>query len=402
MNRWFGVRPYLGVIRKTTIVAMTNIPSIISVIAASLFMSVQASTLSVSTWGGEHGKAINLEFLAPFAEQAGISIAQNSPPGSEDLTAIPEGVVELSLYDAIDQCDNNHLMLLPTESLARTAAGEKIIQDYLPNALQPCAVGHSVWATVMAYNTSHIVEADKPHLIGDFFNTTYYPGKRVMRKSPQVLIEWALVASGIPGTDVYKALNDPESVWSLIEKKLNLIKHDIVWVERDIDALELLQSGEATFAMVSNDSLVRYADYQREDLGVLWDAAVTELAMWAIPTDAPNPAISWDFLQFVSDVAQSGKVASVFGYGPVRYSTLDLMDRGYHHLLPTAPQNRQNLLWGNSKWWRESSTAVISRFAAWLMEIETQNGLTLASVSEELPIASHLVLDDTIQIPIVP
>jgi len=356
----------------------------------------------VSTWGGEHGEAIDLKFLTPFSEEAGVLVSQDALDSSPDSSTTPKGIVELSLHDAIDRCDSNELMLLPTESLERAGASNRIIEDFLPNTLQPCAVGHSVWATVMTYSSQQFDNTNKPHLIGDFFNTAYYPGKRVLRKSPRVLIEWALVASGIQNTDVYNALHDSEVAWSLIEKKLNLIRQDIIWVESDVDALELLHSGEATFALVGNDSLVRYSTIHGVDAGVLWDAAVTELAMWAIPADAPNPATSWDFLKYATSVTHSGKVASVFGYGPVRYSTLDLIDKDYHHLLPTAPQNKQNLIWGNSKWWRDSSAVIVSRFASWLIEIEEQAELTLASVTEELPLERHLALGDPISLPIDP
>lgn len=386
---------HLSLIPITIKMIMTITPSIIAVTLAGFCISVQAAgTLSVSTWGGEHGEAIDLEFLTPFSEHAGVSVSQNTLDSLPDSLTVPEGIVELSLHDAIDRCDNNQIMLLPTESLEASEASKRIVEDFLPNTLQPCAVGHSVWAKVMTYNSKQFDNANKPHLISDFFNTAYYPGKRVMRKSPQVLIEWALVANGIQNTDVYKALDDSETAWSLIEKKLNLIRQDIIWVESDVDALEFLHSGKATFALVGNDSLVRYSANQSVDLGVLWDAAVTELAMWAIPTDAPDPVISWEFLKYATSVTHSGKVASVFGYGPVRYSTLDLIDKNYHRLLPTSPQNKQNLIWGNSKWWRESSTVIVSRFADWLIEIEQQTALTLASASEELPIESHLALGD--------
>lgn len=321
---------------------------------------------------------IGAEILDPFSASFNLTVNQlhEGQPENESV-----GIVELSLADAADACEKGEILLLPVDQLAGTS-DQRVIEDFVPNTLQPCAVGHSVWSSVAVFNKSRFLSNERPHLIADFFDIGAYPGKRIIHRSPQTIVEWALVASGIPSTKVYEALNSSEHAWSLIEKKLRAIEEHIIWVDSDSQAIDFLRSGVAAFAILNSDSVVRETMQRDDVLGVLWDAAVTDISLWAIPTEAENPEISWEFIQYAVSVNNSGKVASVFGYSPVRYSTLMLMDRSYQEILPTWPDNQLNLVWSNAKWWRDSSEKITERFAQWVDDIEVTPEIRLAAVSK--------------------
>lgn len=372
-------------------------PRLVAVIATCFCVSGYANPLTVSTWGGSHADAVSAEILRPFSVNFNVPVEQSSNDLTDGEALTLPGIVELSLSEAIDACEKSEILLLPVDRLDDADSNQNVIHDFVPNTLQPCAVGHSIWSTVVAFGNNRYGFEEKPHLISDFFDVQFYPGKRIIRRSPRVLAEWALVASGIAPSNVYAALDNPEQSWDLIDQKLKSIEEHIIWVDNDAEAIEFLHSGRAAFAMLSSDSLVRNSIQGPDQLGVLWDAAVTNLSLWAIPSDAVNPELSWEFIQYAASINNSGKVASVFGYGPVRYSTLQLMDRGYQKMLPSWPDNQHNLLWSNSRWWQDKSDFVTDRFTQWVLELEDRPELTLAAVSDSLAHNEIEAIDNVIR-----
>jgi putative spermidine/putrescine transport system substrate-binding protein len=92
--------------------------------------------------------------------------------------------------------------------------------------LQECGVGTIVWSTVFAFN-GEVLQGDKPTALKDFFDTKRFPGKRALRKSPRVNLEWALMADGVPASQVYEVLSTEAGVARAVAT-LDRIKADTV------------------------------------------------------------------------------------------------------------------------------------------------------------------------------
>ena len=58
-------------------------------------------------------------------------------------------------------------------------------------------MGTLFYSTVYAYNADNI-PGDKPAAMADFFDLDRFPGRRGMRRTPQVNLEFALIADGVP------------------------------------------------------------------------------------------------------------------------------------------------------------------------------------------------------------
>ena len=89
-------------------------------------------SLQLAVWGGSHAAMLDHAVLAPFEAVTDISL-QAKPRLNVDLDMKSSGadVIELELHEAIDACDNGELALLPGTDIG----------DFVPNALQPCALG---------------------------------------------------------------------------------------------------------------------------------------------------------------------------------------------------------------------------------------------------------------------
>src|SRR5690606_39362013 len=91
----------------------------------------------------------------------------------------------------------------------------------------------------------------RPASIQDFFDTKKIPGKRAMRKRPQVNMEWALLADGVPPAQVYDVLATPEGQQRAFDK-LDSIRKDLVWFDSWSQAPQLLNDGGAVLVQSAN------------------------------------------------------------------------------------------------------------------------------------------------------
>jgi len=292
------------------------------------------TSLQLAVWGGDHGAMLDHAVLTPFSAMTGVKIQANARLDPEDGRGIDSiDVVELELHEAIDACDKGELALLPGSDLA----------DFVPNALQPCAVGQYVWSTVFAFDQSAFKEGDQPSLISDFFNIGHYPGR-----------------------PVYETLDQTDQAWQIIERILEPIAHSIVWVDDDAQALEMLEDGTVSFAMVGSDALIRSVTSGTDNLLPVWDGAVNQMSLWAIPLNSARPELAWQFIRYATSVDATRQFSTVSGYGPSRFTTLEQISSNYHQYLPSSRSNLSNIVWGNSNWWRSSGKALDLHFVNWL------------------------------------
>jgi len=316
-----------------------------------------SSSLQLSVWGGGHRAMLDHAVMAPFATLTGVNIQSRERQGTElGSVAEPYDVIELELHEAIEACDKGELSLLPGSDLS----------DFVPNTLQPCAIGQYIWSTVFAFDRNTYKEDNRPSLISDFFNVGHYPGRRAVRRSPRVLSEWALLAAGVPATAVYETLAQADRAWQIVERVLEPIAHLIVWVDDDEQALQMLRDGTVSFAMVGSDALIRSVIAGADNLIPVWDGAVNQMSLWGIPPHSSDPELAWQFVRYATSVDATRRFSTVSGYGPSRYSTLEQISAAYHQYLPTNRTNLSNVIWGNSSWWRGSGKALDLYFVNWL------------------------------------
>ena len=322
----------------------------------------RAGHLQLAIWGGSHGAMLDHSILTPFSDLTRIEFRTRTrqdnwsllQPGAAER--VIDDVVEMELHEAVEACDSNSLALLPGREL----------DDFVPNTLQPCAVGQYVWATLFAYDRDAYREGNQPSLVSDFFNLTHFPGKRAVRRSPRVLAEWSLLAAGIPAAAIYDTLARQDSAWQLIERELTPIASSIVWVNSDEEAIELLENGTVSFAMLGSDALVEAVISGADDLQPVWDGAVNQVSLWGIPANAKNPELAWKFVRYATSIDATRRFSSLSGYGPARFSVLEQLSADYHRYLPSTRENLRNVVWGNSDWWRNHGKPLDRRFARWL------------------------------------
>jgi putative spermidine/putrescine transport system substrate-binding protein len=345
------------------------------VLAAALgtasFAASAQETLTVVSWGGSYGAAQQKHVIDPYQKDTGNKVLfEDYTGGVAEIKAQVESgniqwdVVDFEVIDLERACSEGLLENIPRDILPPGIDGVPADKDFIPEALaSECAVGNIVWSVVFAYNEKTI-GGTKPENITDVFDTSKIPGKRALRKRPQVNMEWALLADGVPPAEVYEVLSTPEGQARAFAK-LDTIKKDIVWFDSWSQAPQLLNDGGAVLVQSANgrfyDSIVR----ENKPFVIVWDGHVYDLDAWAIVKGSPKKDLALKFIAYATGSTPLAGMPDV-AYGPTRKSSMPLTDKNAAPHLPTAHLSKG--IQAGSDFWADYGESLGEKFNEWLLK----------------------------------
>ena len=193
-------------------------------------------SLTVVSWGGSYARACVKGYHERFTAETGIAINLEDYNGGlaqiraqVDVGNVYWDVVDLEIPDLVRGCDEGLLEYVEIDSLPAGPDGTPPAEDFVEGTLTDCGPATIFYSTVYAYNDENI-EGEKPATMADFFDLEKFPGRRGMRRSPLVNLEFALIADGVSLDSVYAILDTPEGVDRAF-RKLDTIKDQIIWWE---------------------------------------------------------------------------------------------------------------------------------------------------------------------------
>ena len=364
---------------------LRNLKFVLAVILAATAVHINAAaaadlTVRLESRVSGHADSMWSSVLHAQTEESGFSVEaytdnQSLPaPVRKPVSSSSANLVEMPLHDAIYACDEGDINLLP---LNRVIPDGATLADYIWNGVQPCGIGHSVWATYAVFDETGYTGESAPVLLQDVFDTVAFPGRRAIKKSPRAIVEWALMNGGVSRRDIYPALSSGK-IWPLIEKSLQQIASEIVWVDTDREALELLDKGLVSFAMVSSNNLVRQIAENKKShrsvdhYGVIWNGAIAQMSVLAVPKNTATAGVI-EFLRFITDPIRNLQMSTAHGYAPVGRAQTALINSNYLAAMPVGEQTN-DLFFGNDKWWREQGGYIDAMFHAFIdrtLQLET-------------------------------
>ena len=321
-----------------------------------------------------HGESLWMHFNDSHSHELSFEVVPKL--GQQGDREYRSDIVEMLLHDAIAACESGDINLLP---LDRILSKRNKFSDYVSNGLHPCGIGHSIWADFIAFDATMYINQPAPNSIRDFFDPDAFPGKRALKKSPRSLAEWILLLSGGSPVELYSMLSE-ENAWDKIEDTLRLIEPEIVWVDTDHEALQLLDAGAVRFIMVANYNLVRRIDARRKSelpfdhYGVVWSDVIAHMSMLTVPKQrlraeaslsATAPEQSLEFLRYMLEPMRNVQLSTALGYAPVNRLQVDFIDKAYRKAMPVDLQPG-SFFWGNNKWWREMGSGIEKKFSEYI------------------------------------
>jgi putative spermidine/putrescine transport system substrate-binding protein len=350
---------------------------VLSTALSSMAVAAMAD-VTVMSWGGAYTVSQVEAYHKPYTAATGkavVSVDSDNPaPAVKAMVEagnVTVDVADVEYADAVRLCDEGMLEPIDHAILPAGVDGMPAADDFLPGALTECGVANIVFSTIFAYDASKMPEG--PTTIADFFNLEKFPGKRGMRKGAKANLEMALMADGVPATEVYTVLATPEGqdrAFAMLDK----IKAETIWWEAGAQPPQLLADGEVAMTTAYNGRIFAAAAGEGKPFTTVWDGQVFEYDLFVIPKGAPNVEEAKEFVAFATSTQALADQAKWISYGPARKSSgplVGLYQDGKTEMgpyMPTAAANLTNALASSYEFWVDRDAELNERFQAWLAQ----------------------------------
>lgn len=354
---------------KRAISKLTTLISGATVLAAVSFPAF-ADSLTVVSFGGAYSEAQKKSMIDPYVAEKGVNILFDDYSGGvAEMTAQVESgsiqwdVVDIEAVDLERACSDGLLEVIPHDILPPGDDGTPAADDFYPASLSSeCGVGIMFWSMIYAYSTETI-KGGTPTTVADFFDTEKFPGKRALRKRPQGAMEWALIADGVPASEVYDVLSTDEGQDRAFAK-LSSIKKDIVFYDSWSQAPQLLNDGGAVMVQVPNGRIFSAIREENRPFVMVWDNNLYDQDVWSILKGTPRLEQALDFIAFATGTKAVAGMQDV-AYGPSRKSAMALVDPEIAKHLPTMHIDEGMRV--DSLFWADYGETLGEKFNQWLL-----------------------------------
>jgi putative spermidine/putrescine transport system substrate-binding protein len=322
-----------------------------------------ARNLTVVSWGGTYQEAQRKAFFDPFMKETGQTILDESYNGQMakvramvEVGNVTWDVVQAEAPEVINACEQGLLEIIDWDKI-----GDQ--KDFIPSAVMgECGVGNVVWAVVLAYNGDRI-KGEGPKNWADFWDVNRWPGKRALRKSAKFSMEIALMADGVPPSDVYKVLSSEAGVQRAF-KKLDALKPHLQWWEAGAQPPQWLASGDVVMTSTYNGR-ISVAIREGRNFRIAWNGQLYSIDSWVIVKGTPNLDLAYAFIKFASQPENQAAQAANYPIGPTHLKAIDSVDPKIAVDLPTYPANMKGALELDTEWWVVHQEELKARFHVW-------------------------------------
>jgi putative spermidine/putrescine transport system substrate-binding protein len=338
----------------------------------------ESRSVTAVSWGGSYGRAVNEGVNIPFAEESGIGVAVEDYNGGlaqiraqVEIGEIHWDLVDLEIADAVRGCDEGLLERLDINQLSPGPDGTPAAEDFAEGSWTDCGIGTLYWSMVYAYNEENILSETKPTTMSDFFDLETFPGRRGMRRVPQMNIEFALIADGVSLDQVYATMSTPEGLDRAFAK-LDTIKEEVIWWEAGAQPPQMLADGEVIMSTAYNGRIFNAQVLEDQPFVIVWDGQLLSIGQISIVAGTPRLDDALEYLKFASTAESLARISNRISYSPARKSGASLVathvtagvEMEPH--MPASPANAANALYYDWSWWADHQDEMNERFSAWL------------------------------------
>ena len=329
--------------------AILAAPSVMRGVAAA-----EDNTVYVGTWGGAWGRAQETYFNKPFTEKTGIKCVA---VGGISLAKV-KAMVETGTYD-FDICDMNYPQ---AEHDKLVQPMDRSVMDFTnigPEGILANGLRDATFATQLVYRKDKFPNGG-PKNWADFWDVKKFPGKRALNTRPNTILEFALMADGVPVDKVYPL--DIERAF----KKLNEIKpHITVWWSQIVEATRLIHDGEVDMISLWSSGVKMLKD-SNDPVEVVWNQAHLEVGgAFYVIKGTPRAKNAFKYLEFFHDPKQHAEFCRTLAFGPGNPKCFEYMSKEEIALAPTAPQNWSIGVVPDYDWLTPRNAMLQERFSQW-------------------------------------
>ena len=317
-----------------------------------------ASPLVVALWGGAFSEAFKAAFLDPFAKETGIETVVAGPPDFAKIRAMVRTrsvewdlVVPLPIWQAVGEKDG---LWEPVDYSIVD------MTNVVPVAKREGGVGFDIISGGICWLETRNGGAGKhPETFTEFFNFEAIPGRRGLRPREFETLELALLADGVPPSQIYPL--DVERAFRVLTRVKPRISH---WIEATQQTISLVQQNECDFTYTYNGRVFA-ARQGGIPMGFSLKQNINSMDYLCIIKGSKNKDAAMRFLAYMMRPERQADFASRTAYACTNTKALALLSPAVKEFLPKL--DNPNSIYIDLEFWRDRHVEIEKRFKEWLL-----------------------------------
>ena len=349
---------------------MNNLKKILSAVVVGMVAfsaNVFAEdSLRIVSWGGAYQKGQSIGIFQPAAKSMGIKVNEDTYGGISD--------VKLMVKSGGDKFD------IFSSGAGGCAAGgaegilEKLdysiidVSNHIPGTYSDYCAGADIFSVVAAWNTNTYGN-NGPRSWADFYDVKKFPGSRAMRSKVDAQLETALLADGVPMSEVYKVLDSEAGIDRALDKIRSIKDHIEVWWTSGAMHAQLMKDGEVDMTTGWNGRF----DVAKKDgakVAYDWKTGIMDWEGYGIPKGNKKKGLAMKYIAEMMKPNYMAEFAKHITYGPTNTKSYEngLIADKLARSLPSHPENAKHQLLLSTAWYGKWRTIAAEKYTEMMTE----------------------------------
>jgi putative spermidine/putrescine transport system substrate-binding protein len=344
-----------------------RIAALSAVFGLSLAGTPDGQTLTVVNQGGSSGDAQRVTMFEPFAAKSGVKIVTDVY--NQEIAKIRAQIETKNLIWDVVSVHSINEAIGCAENLYEKIDWTKHVDPKPFEAIggfAPCGAPYLVSPGGLVYDADKYKGDMVPRSWADFWNVQKWPGKRGMVFQPDQTLEPALMADGVPPSEVAKVLTSPGGVDRAFRKLAELKPH-IKWWRTGDESIQLILSGEVAMGYAWQGRVNIASRTHNRNLKISWESGyVSALIYMAVMKGSRNKDAAISLIQYSLSAEPQLRFAELLGYPPANTGVLSKLSPEKRADLPGQFLDRGVMQAGDQyiSFWLDNGDALRQRFAS--------------------------------------
>ncbi|HLW49084.1 MAG TPA: extracellular solute-binding protein [bacterium] len=337
-------------------VAASAIPGLLGGVLSRPAQAQGAGEVVACSWGGKYAAAQKTAFFDPFEKDTGVRVRVVGIPDLAKIQAmVKTGNVEWDFIDAEGQWVINLGRVGMLEPLDMSVVDTKTL---VPGTWSRWGVGSVAYSYNLAWSTQVYSKGHEPRTWTDFFDTRRFPGRRAAYKQPIPMLEFALLADGVPRNRLYPL--DVPRAFAFLKAHKSAVN---IWYSQPSQTAALFRGKEVDMLAGPGISLLRQMKQEGAPVDYTWNQAAWLQSFWVTPKGAPNRDAARKLQAYVARADTCAKFVDLYpGLGVPNAKAYTLMPKDVAASLPTSPQNAAVEVAVSEEWWADNVEPVTKQW----------------------------------------
>ncbi len=318
----------------------------VTLVTASVM--AQGKLLRFAGWGGVTQDAERKSYFAAAATDLGVKVEDETHNGYATIkTHVTSGarswdVIGSGMADCVRAGDEGLLDKIDY-SVVQT---DGVLKEFV----RPYCVGLWTFSYGITYRTDVIKNGPKNW--AEFWDVKKFPGRRSLFAQGRYAMEVALMADGVPPSEVYKLLETQAGVDRAFRKLEQIKPHIDIWWTSQGQVMQLVKDKEVDILLMANGRAGALAA-EGVPLHYEYNQAILDAEAYFVPKGTPNAKLAMEFINNSLKPEPQAKLSQYIPYGPTNTKAYDtkLIPEAQLDKLPTAPQNVSKQIVLSPEWY---------------------------------------------------